>query len=106
VNRIGGCAAKVPKQGAAPPTGAEGVLLFNKMDVFTYRLPAFQAFSAAHSLSREPHHLAILSVTRTVHTDSNGTGHLTAQKEALWFRYRLVCLSVHMITSNVMLRSI
>jgi hypothetical protein len=85
---------------------AEGVLLFNKMDVFTYRLPAFQAFSAAHSLSRELHHLAILSVTRTVHTDPNCTGHLTAQNEALSFRYRLVCMSVYMITSNVMLQSI
>ena len=62
---------------------ADSVLLFNKMDVFTYRLPAFQAFSAAHSLSRELHHLATLSVTRTVHTDSNCTGRLTVAKRSV-----------------------
>lgn len=65
---------------------ADGVLLFNKMDVFTYRLPAFQAFPAAHSLSRELHHLATLSVPRTVHTDSHDMEHLTAQTEALCLR--------------------
>ena len=104
-NRIGGCVTRVPKQRAAPPTVADGVLLFNKMDVFTYRLPAFQAFSAAHSLSRELHHLATLSVTRSVHTDSNGNGRLIAQNEALCFRYSLVRLSVLMITGNIMLRN-
>lgn len=40
------------------------------MDVFTYQLPAFQAFPLAHSLSREPHHLATQSVPRIVRTHS------------------------------------
>lgn len=101
MNRIGGCVTRVPEQRAAPSTVADGVLLFNKMDVFTYRLPAFQAFSAAHSLSRELLNLATLSVTRNVHTDSNGTGRLTAQNETLWFRYSLLRLNVLTITGNV-----
>lgn len=100
VSPIGGCVTTVLKQGAAHPTMEDGVLLFNKMDVFTYRLPAFQAFPAAHSLSRELHHLATLSVPRTVHTDSHDIEHLTAQNEALRYRYRLVQLSVHTITGH------
>lgn len=97
MNRIGGCVTRVLKQGAAHPTVADGVLLFNKMDVFTYRLPAFQAFPAAHSLSRELHHLATLSVPRTVHTDSHDMEHLTAQTEALCLRSCLVHLCVREI---------
>jgi hypothetical protein len=75
------------------------------MDVFTYRLPAFQAFPAAHSLSRELHHLATLNVPRTVHTHSHDTEHLTAQNEALRFRDCLVQLSVHKITAYGMLET-